>query len=139
MTYYEIPAENIPDMRRDFELNESVLRSLEVVVDALPEGETEFHTEEQGAEFSVPTPPDDDHIDFVEEEVFEDEGDDRDLRRGRRDDGSQGRSDGDAKPDGDAKTEKNTDTATATADESASEDAPAETKASEATPASEEI
>lgn len=139
LTYYEIPAENIPDMRRDFELNESVLRSLEVVVDALPEGETEFHTEEQGAEFSVPTPPDDDHIDFVEEEVFEDEGDDRDLRRGRRDDGSQGRSDGDAKPDGDAKTEKNTDTATATADESASEDAPAETKASEATPASEEI
>ena len=27
LTYYEIPAENIPDMRRDFELNESVLRS----------------------------------------------------------------------------------------------------------------
>ncbi len=87
LTYFEIPAENIPGMRRDFELNDSVLRSLELTVDAVPEGETEFHTSEQTEEFKVPTPPDDDHVDFVEEPEYEDRGrrDDRDDRGDRGD------------------------------------------------------
>ena len=82
LTYFQIPAANIPDMRRDFELNESVLRSLEVVVDEVPESELEFHTQEQSADFAVPTPPDDDHIDYVEE-TEEDDREDRDSRRTR--------------------------------------------------------
>ncbi len=82
LTYFQIPAANIPDMRRDFELNETVLRSLELVVDEVPESEMEFHTQEQSAEFSVPTPPDDDHIDYIEEPEEEDR-DDRDSRRER--------------------------------------------------------
>ncbi len=88
LTYYTIPGEEIPGMRRDFELNESVLRSLELSVDAVPETEAEFVTAEGAADFKVPTPPDDDHIDFVEEPE-EEYGDRRrrdDDRGGYRDD-----------------------------------------------------
>jgi len=81
LTYYNIPAENIPAMRRDFELNEQVLRSLELLVDAVPEGEAEHVAAEGASDFKVPTPPDDDHVDFVEEP--DDYGRDR---RDRRDD-----------------------------------------------------
>ncbi|MCB9915790.1 MAG: 30S ribosomal protein S6 [Planctomycetes bacterium] len=71
LAYYTMPGANIPDMRRDLELNETVLRSLELAVDAVPEGEQELHAHEQTTEFSVPTPPDDDHVDFVEQEEEE--------------------------------------------------------------------
>lgn len=67
LTYYSIPAESIPAMRRDFELNETVMRSLELVVDAIPDDEAELVEAEKAKDFKVPTPPDDDHIDFVEE------------------------------------------------------------------------
>lgn len=86
LCYYNIPAEEIPAMRRDFELNESVMRSLELAVDAIPESEAEFVTVEASEEFNVPTPPDDDHIDFVEEP--EDEYGDRRRRDDRDDRGS---------------------------------------------------
>lgn len=91
LTYFQIPGENIPAMRRDFELNDSVLRSLELAVDEVPEGETELHSQEQTAEFHVPTPPDDDHIDIVEEPEEE-------APRGRQDG-----AEGEAKPEGEAK------------------------------------
>ncbi|MFT7486942.1 MAG: ribosomal protein S6 [Candidatus Paceibacteria bacterium] len=80
LTYYSIPGDEIPAMRRDFELTESVLRSLELCVDAIPESEAEFVTAEGAEDFKVPTPPDDDHVDYVEE-VDTDYGD-----RPRRDD-----------------------------------------------------
>ena len=67
LTYYNIPGDSIPAMRRDFELNESVLRSLELAVEEIPESEAEHVTAEGAEDFKVPTPPDDDHIDFVEE------------------------------------------------------------------------
>ena len=73
LTYFEIPGENIPAMRRDFELNDYVLRSLEIAVEAIPETETELAQAEQSADFIVPTPPDDDAVDEVEET---DDGDD---------------------------------------------------------------
>ena len=64
LSYFEIPAESIPAMRRDFELNESVLRALELAVEAVPEGEMESHEAELAADFTVPPPPDDDHVDL---------------------------------------------------------------------------
>ena len=67
LAYYQVPPENIPAMRREFELKESVLRSLELVVDAVPETEKALVEVETAADFKVPTPPDDDHVDFVEE------------------------------------------------------------------------
>lgn len=76
LAYFEIPGENIPAMRRDFELNDHVLRSLEIAVDAIPESETELAQAEQSADFIVPTPPDDDAVDEVE--VIDDEDDDLD-------------------------------------------------------------
>jgi len=81
LSYYEIPGENIPAMRREFELNDTVLRSLEMAVDAIPETETELAAAEQSADFSVPTPPDDDAIDEVE---VIDDGDDMDDEDGPR-------------------------------------------------------
>jgi small subunit ribosomal protein S6 len=92
LTYYNIPAENIPSMRRDFELNEGVLRSLELVVDEIPTEESELVEKEGAADFKVPTPPDDDHVDFVEEpdDFGRDRRDDRDDRGGsRRRDGAE--------------------------------------------------
>lgn len=68
LTYFELPPESFPAMRRDFELNESVLRSLEILVEAIPEGERELHTAELAADFTIPPPPDDSHVDEPEEE-----------------------------------------------------------------------
>lgn len=116
LTYFEIPAENIPGMRRDFELNDSVLRSLELTVDAIPEEEAEFVATEATEDFKVPTPPDDDHIDFVEEP--EDDGDDRPGRRDR-DEGSR---DGDSRAGGDENSEGDTE-ATAAGDDSTEKEA----------------
>lgn len=84
LAYFEIPGENIPAMRREFELTDSVLRSLEIAVDAIPETETELAAAEQSAEFSVPTPPDDDAIDEVEETEDDDDMDDDDDDGPRR-------------------------------------------------------
>jgi len=81
LAYYNIDVDAIPAMRRDFELNESVLRTMEVVVEAIPESEAEHVAAEGAADFKVPTPPDDDHVDFVEEP--EDDFRGRDDRRGR--------------------------------------------------------
>lgn len=113
LAYYNVDPDAIPAMRRDFELNESVLRSLELVVDAVPESEAEHVSVESAADFKVPTPPDDDHVEFVEEP--EDEGrrryDDRDRDRGRDRDRDRDRrpgSDGPAEKTGDAKPETTT-------------------------------
>lgn len=83
LAYYNIEVDAIPAMRRDFELNESVLRAMEVVVEAIPESEAEHVAAEGAADFKVPTPPDDDHVDFVEEPEGDFRG--RDDRRRDRD------------------------------------------------------
>jgi len=108
LTYFNIPAENIPTMRRDFELNESILRSLELTVDAIPEEEKELVEKETAADFKVPTPPDDDHIDFVEETDEYGRAPGRgDRDRGeRRDRDDEGDSDSDAAPDKKKQTEE---------------------------------
>lgn len=84
LSYFEIPGENIPAMRRDFELNDYVLRSLEIAVEAIPETETELAQAEQSTDFIVPTPPDDDAIDEVEESDTDDDDMDDDDDDGPR-------------------------------------------------------
>lgn len=57
ITYFELPGDNSESMRRDFDLNERVLRYLFTAVDELPEGEAALAAEEDGAEYVVPEPP----------------------------------------------------------------------------------
>lgn len=62
LAYYEIANEAIPAMRREFELNESVLRYLILAREAIPEGEMDLSAAEQAADFAVPAPPPDDAV-----------------------------------------------------------------------------
>ncbi len=99
LAYYNVPGDAIPAMRRDFELNETVLRSLELAVDVVPDSEAEFVTAETSEDFKVPTPPDDDHVDFVEEP--EDEFGNRPRREDRDEDSNSDDDDDDDSDDGD--------------------------------------
>ena len=58
----------VPGFRRDLELNERVLRYMMLAVDEVPEEERKLAAEEDGAEYTVPEPPDDDMIEMPEEE-----------------------------------------------------------------------
>ena len=60
LAYFEMDPAPIPAMRRDFELNEKVLRYLMLSVPALPEGELDKARAEDAADFVVPAPPPDD-------------------------------------------------------------------------------
>lgn len=91
LTYYRMPGEAFPAMRRDFDLNERVLRYLMLSVDGVPEGELELAEAENAADFQVPPPPPDDAPE-PEPESRRDSGDpdsddtddpDRDSRRER--------------------------------------------------------
>jgi small subunit ribosomal protein S6 len=59
LTYFEIGPAGVNTMRRDLELDERVLRYLIVSTPGLPEGELAQSQAELAADFSVPTPPDD--------------------------------------------------------------------------------
>lgn len=72
LTYHEIPTENIPAFRRDLELNERVLRYLILAVDETPEDELKLAAEEDGADYMVPEPPEDDALEIPDEEDEED-------------------------------------------------------------------
>lgn len=78
LSYFEIPGENVPAMRRDFELNDTILRNLQIAVDAIPEEEKELAQAEMSDDFVVPAPPEDDAIDEKPEEGDDssDDGDD---------------------------------------------------------------
>jgi small subunit ribosomal protein S6 len=60
LAYYEMDGASGPNMRRDLDLNERVLRYLLVACDALPEKELELAAAEDTADFAVPAPPPDD-------------------------------------------------------------------------------
>ncbi|MEZ6017807.1 MAG: 30S ribosomal protein S6 [Planctomycetota bacterium] len=82
LSYFEMPGDNIPGLRRELEFNERVLRYMLLAVDGLPEGEADQAKVEESAEFSVPAPPEDDAIELVEApsaEVDEDVDDDEFL------------------------------------------------------------
>lgn len=66
LSYFEIEKDALPLMTRDLELNEHVLRYLQLAVDKVPETEFELTEAEGAADFTVPAPPGDD---YVEEEV----------------------------------------------------------------------
>ncbi|MDP6539876.1 MAG: 30S ribosomal protein S6 [Planctomycetota bacterium] len=66
LAYFEIDEGALPAMTRDLELNEHVLRYLQLAVEKVPETEFELSEAETSAEFSVPEPPGDD---YVEEET----------------------------------------------------------------------
>jgi small subunit ribosomal protein S6 len=60
LAFYEMGHEGIVTLRRDLELNESVLRYLILSREKLPEGEAELAAAEDAAGFTVPAPPSDD-------------------------------------------------------------------------------
>lgn len=60
LAYYEVEGGAMPALRRDLDLNERVLRYLNLAVDGVPEGEAELAAAENAADFRVPEPPADD-------------------------------------------------------------------------------
>ena len=60
LAYYELPTDAIPAMRRDFELNERVLRYQMLSRESVPANEAELAAAEQAEGFTVPAPPPDD-------------------------------------------------------------------------------
>lgn len=91
LSYIDMPGAKLPELRRELELSERVLRYLLLKVDEIPATEHELTSAESAEGFVVPTPPPDDVVepepaaptpDPMEEILAEGEGDDR--PRGRR-------------------------------------------------------
>lgn len=57
LAYFELADDSLNTLRRDFELDERVLRYLLMRVDEVPAGEVEKAAEEGVEGFTVPTPP----------------------------------------------------------------------------------
>jgi ribosomal protein S6 len=57
LAFFECGNEGVNQMRRDFEIDDRVLRYLLVNAEALPAGELEKSQAESAAEFTLPTPP----------------------------------------------------------------------------------
>lgn len=74
IAYHDMPGDKIPGFLRDLELNERVLRYLMLKVEECPEEERKLAAEEDGAEYTVPEPPEDDEIELPEEEEGADTG-----------------------------------------------------------------
>ena len=81
LTYYEIPAGNIPTLIRDLDLSETVLRYLHLAVEAIPEGEADASAKEEAAGFTLPEPPRDE---VGEYKLWEDKEEDAPRRGPRR-------------------------------------------------------
>jgi small subunit ribosomal protein S6 len=60
LTYYRAPETAGPEIRREFDLDERVLRYLLLSVKAVPAGEAELAALEDSADFVAPLPPGDD-------------------------------------------------------------------------------
>ena len=71
LAHFEADPGSIAIIRRDLELNETVMRYLLLTAEEVPEGESELHEAELSAEFSVPEPPEDHVVDSDEEEEVE--------------------------------------------------------------------
>ena len=74
LVHFEADPGNIAIIRRDLELNETVMRYLILTSEGVPEGESELHEAELSGDFSVPEPPEDHVVDSDEEEAEEGEG-----------------------------------------------------------------
>jgi ribosomal protein S6 len=62
LCYFEMGNEHIAPMRREFDLNERLLRYLILRTDEVPATETELHQAESAADFTIPAPPPDDLV-----------------------------------------------------------------------------
>lgn len=89
--FVEIDGKNLPELRRELELSERILRYLILAVDEIPATEHELSTAENADGFAVPTPPSDDVVEpepvIATPESLEDilaEGEMDDRPRGRR-------------------------------------------------------
>lgn len=58
--YFDIGVNELPALRREFDLSEKVLRHLILSCEAVPETESELAAAEQAEGFLVPAPPPDD-------------------------------------------------------------------------------
>ena len=67
LTYHEMPGDTISGFLRDLELNERVLRYMMLKVEECPEEERKLAAEEEGSDYEVPAPPEDDAIELPEE------------------------------------------------------------------------
>ena len=74
LAYYELPTEDYAPLRRDMDLNDKVLRYLQLAVDQVPEDEAAKAAEEDDANYIVPEPPEDDEPDVEETPATEGEG-----------------------------------------------------------------
>ena len=72
LVHFEADPGSIQIMRRDLELNETVMRYLILRAEEVPEGEQELHEAELSTDFSVPEPPED-HV--VDSDAGEETGD----------------------------------------------------------------
>ena len=68
LVHFEADPVSISIVRRDLELNETVMRYLILRAEEVPEGEQELHEAELSSDFSVPEPPEDHVVDVDEEE-----------------------------------------------------------------------
>ena len=86
LAYFEMPNTEQAAFRRDLDLTETVLRYLMLAVDAIPEGEIEAANLEEGADFVVPEPPDDDQPEDppIMEDEFDEDGE-RIIRKEKTD------------------------------------------------------
>jgi ribosomal protein S6 len=72
--YYEMGGDEIAAMRREFELNEKVLRYLMLRVEEVPAAEFELASAENAADYTVPAPPPDDMAEPEEQQPQPSEG-----------------------------------------------------------------
>jgi small subunit ribosomal protein S6 len=93
LAYYTIPPEGIHGLVRDLDLNETVLRYLQLRADLVPETEAELAAAEDAADFVAPVPPADDATSDegaersdsdAEEEDLDSDDEMRPARRGKR-------------------------------------------------------
>ena len=64
LTYAELPGSSMENLKRDLDLNESVLRYLIVRKEEVPATEGELAIAEQAPDFVVPVPPTDDSVPY---------------------------------------------------------------------------
>ena len=69
LAYFNAPREAGPLLRRDFELDERILRYLIVRTEGVPEGELDLAAAEDAADFVAPTPLGDDEASEPEAKV----------------------------------------------------------------------
>jgi small subunit ribosomal protein S6 len=69
LAYYEIDPDQTDGLRRELDLSETVLRYLQLAVEAIPEGEQALSEAELSDAFEIPQPPEDVEPELTPEEA----------------------------------------------------------------------